>query len=64
MDKAENSSPTPELSASADDKSHGHLLAAQLSWESGMRHECRSLTGARDDPCHQGSLVNKNLTCT
>lgn len=39
MGKAENSSPTPELSASADDnKSHGHLLAAQLSWESGMRH--------------------------
>lgn len=38
MDKAENSSPTPELSASADDKGHGHLLAAQLSWESGKRH--------------------------
>lgn len=38
MGKAEDSSPAPELSASADDKSHGHLLAAQLSWESGMRH--------------------------
>ena len=38
MGKAEDSSPTAELSASADDKSHGHLLAAQLPWESGMRH--------------------------
>lgn len=37
MGKAEDSSPTAELSASADDKSHGHLLAAQLSLESGMR---------------------------
>ena len=37
MGKAEDSSPAPELGASADDKSHGHLLAAQLSLESGMR---------------------------
>ena len=35
--KAEDSSHAPELSASADDKSHGHLLASQLSWESGIR---------------------------
>lgn len=34
--KAEDSRPAPELSTSAGDKSPRHLLAAQLSWESGV----------------------------
>lgn len=59
--KAEGS--RPALSTSAEDKSHRHLLAAQLSWESGMGRADGCLTGALDDPCHQGSLVNKNLPC-